>query len=75
MIKKTYGMMFTKQTNQDYLRELWSGTIHKLRKKFTIITIDDMLISDTHPDNVLAELELKMGKSEHSFQYILANSL
>ncbi len=34
-----------------------------------------MLISDTHPDNVLAELELKMGKSEHSFQYILANSL
>lgn len=34
-----------------------------------------MLVSETQPDTILAELEVKMGKSQHSFQEILGNSL
>ena len=75
MIKKTYRLMFTKQTNLDYARDLWNASIQKVREKFSVITVDDLLVADDLPDNTLAELEQKMGKTTHSFQRILTNSL
>lgn len=75
MIKKAFSILFTKQSNLDYLRDLWTGKTQNLTKRFAVITVDNMLVAETHPDTALAELEYKMGKSAHSFQQILANSL
>jgi uncharacterized protein YjbJ (UPF0337 family) len=75
MIKKAHNVPFTTPSKLDHLRDLWNGKAQKLRQRFSVITDDNLLVAETHSDNALAELEHKMGKSQHTFQQILANSL
>ena len=75
MIKKAFNSLFAKQTKGDYLKGLWMETLQKQRQRFSVITVTNLLDAETEPDNALLELEIKMGKTEHSFQQILANSL
>ncbi|MES2559445.1 MAG: hypothetical protein V4590_06880 [Bacteroidota bacterium] len=75
MIKKAYQSIFAERTNFDNLKDVWGAFTRKIHQRHTVSPLDNLRISDTQPDNLLAELELKMGKSESSFQQILSNSL
>lgn len=75
MIKKGYRNLFTKQLHLDSMSGFWKKVRGKIGKRFSIITVDDLLVDETYPNNTLIELETKMGKSYHTFQQILSNSL
>jgi hypothetical protein len=75
MIKKTFENLFVESNYPDAIKHWWQKNTSSMRKKLEVVDVDDMLKSDTQPDNALMELEQKMGKSNFTFQQIISNSL
>jgi len=64
MIKRKYMYLFSEQSNMDRVKSWWSENLNKLRTPFEVIPGCGLLDTSLKPDNTLAELESKMGKTE-----------
>jgi hypothetical protein len=64
MIKNKYMYLFSEQSNLDKVKSWWSANLNKLRTPFEVIPGCGLLDTSLKPDNTLAELESKIGKTE-----------
>jgi uncharacterized protein YjbJ (UPF0337 family) len=59
--------------NTYVLKGIWSQQKSKLKQQFAIITDNDLLFASGKRDEMLAKLQIKLGKSKEEFDILLAS--
>ena len=66
---------FTTKINKRNISEVkgnWNEQKGKLKKKFALLTDNDLLFADGKKDEMLGKLQIKLGKSKEELQKIIA---
>ena len=50
----------------------WNEQKGKLKKKFALLTDNDLLFADGKKDEMLGKIQIKLGKSKEELQKIIA---
>jgi uncharacterized protein YjbJ (UPF0337 family) len=55
------------------LKGIWSQQKSKLKQQFAILTENDLMFASGKKDEMLAKLQIKLGKSKEEFDRLLAS--
>lgn len=58
--------LFAEQNNMDRVKSWWKENLNKLKIPFEVIPGLGLLDAHVKPNNILTELESKMGKTENN---------
>lgn len=59
--------------NTYVLKGIWSQQKSKLKQQFAILTDNDLQFASGKKDEMLAKLQIKLGKSKDEFDTLLAS--
>jgi len=57
--------------NTYVLKGIWSQQKSKLKQQFAILTDNDLMFASGKKDEMLARLQIKLGKSKEEFEKLL----
>jgi uncharacterized protein YjbJ (UPF0337 family) len=59
--------------NTYVLKGIWSQQKNKLKQQYAILTDNDLMFASGKKDEMLARLQVKLGKTKEEFEKLLAD--
>ena len=59
--------------NKTELEGKWNEQKGKLKKKFAVLTDNDLMFEEGKKDEMFGKLQIKLGKSKEEFEKIIAS--